>query len=282
MIIILTTIAFAVLFVSFMNYILLTLSALIKRAKSSAIHKTCGAEAKNLQMLILVETGLLFLISLVGALLLILILRPVAEVQLGHQLISVINAHVLWPLLFLIILLVIFTSYLPGRFFSRIPVATAFRSYQQKKNKWKLVLLSFQFVGASFILTILVIVSMQYNSLITADHGYRTKGVYFGATGGMEASKISTFLNELRAVPEIERVGLGYRLPIEGASGNNIRSDDGEKELFNIADFYFIDENYLSILDIPVIEGDSFSQQNSVVNDLLISKKGAEKLKVFN
>ncbi|HAQ19107.1 MAG TPA: hypothetical protein DCR40_07735 [Prolixibacteraceae bacterium] len=282
MIIILTTIAFAVLFVSFMNYILLTLSALIKRAKSSAIHKTCGAEAKNLQLLILSETVLLFLISLVGALLLILILRPVAEVQLGHKLISVFNAHVLWPLFFLIILLVILTSYLPGRFFSRIPVATAFRDYQQKKNKWKLVLLSFQFVGASFILTILVIVSMQYNSLITADHGYRTKGVYFGATGGMEASKISVLLNELRAVPEIEKVGLGHGLPIEGAAGNNIHSDDGEKELFNIADFYFIDENYLSILDIPVFEGDSFSQQNSVVNDLLISKRGAEKLKVFN
>lgn len=282
MIIILSTIAFAVLFVSFMNYILLTLNNLIKRAKSSAIHKTCGAEARNLQQLIFSETVLLFLISLVSASLTILILRPIAEVQLGHKLISVINANVLWPLLLLIILLVVLTSYLPGRFFSRIPVATAFRSYQQKKNKWKLVLLSFQFVGASFILTILVIVSMQYNSLITADHGYHTKGVYFGATGGMEASKISTLLNELRAVPEIEKVGLGFGLPIEGASGNNIHSVDGEKELFNIADFYFIDENYLSILNIPVVEGDAFSQQNSVVNDLLISKKCAEKLRVFN
>jgi len=56
MILILTTIAFAVLFVSFMNYILLTLSALIKRAKSSAIHKTCGAEGRDLQQLIFSET----------------------------------------------------------------------------------------------------------------------------------------------------------------------------------------------------------------------------------
>jgi putative ABC transport system permease protein len=181
-----------------------------------------------------------------------------------------------------VVLLVVLTSYLPGSFFSRIPVATAFRNYQQKKNKWKLVLLSFQFAGASFILTMLVVVSIQYNSLVTADHGYRTEGVYFGATGGMEGSKIATLLNELRSVPGIEKVGLGHSLPIEGASGNNIFSSDREKELFNIADFYFIDENYLSILNIPVVEGESFSRQNSVVNDLLISKKGAEKLKVFN
>ncbi|QGY44684.1 FtsX-like permease family protein [Maribellus comscasis] len=282
MILILATIAFAVLFVSLMNYTLLTLSALIKRAKSSAIHKTCGAEAKNLQQLIFSETFVLFLISFIGAFLLILVLKPLAEAQVGHKLISVLNPVVIWPLLFLIITLVILTSYLPGRFFSRVPVATAFRNFQQKKNRWKLVLLSFQFVGASFILTMLVIVSMQYGSIINANHGYRTKGVYYGSTSGMEAEKISTLLNELRAVPGVETVGMGCGVPIEGASGNNINSPDKEKELFNVADFYWIDENYLSILNIPVPEGEGFTQQNSVTNDVLISEKGAEKLKVFN
>jgi putative ABC transport system permease protein len=63
---ILATIAFAVLFVSLLNYTLLTLSALIKRAKSSAIHKTCGAQSRNLLQLIFSETVLLFVISLVG------------------------------------------------------------------------------------------------------------------------------------------------------------------------------------------------------------------------
>ncbi len=282
MILILTTIAFAVLFVSFMNYILLTLSALIKRAKSSAIHKTCGAEARDLRQLVFSETFVLFFISLVSALILIWVIKPLAEAQVGHKLISVLNPQVIWPLLSLMILLLLLTSYLPGRFFSRIPVASAFRNYSQKKNKWKLGLLSIQFAGASYILTILMVVSMQYSNLITADHGYNTDGIYYGATGGMEAGKISTLLNELRTVPGIEKVGLGHSLPIEGASGNNIFSSGREKELFNVADFYYIDENYLSILNIPVTEGEGFSGGNSVVNDLLISEKGAEKLKVFN
>ena len=282
MIIILATIAFSVLFVSLMNYILLTLSALIKRAKSSAIRKTCGAEARNLQWLIFSETFVLFFLSLVGAIVLIWILKPVAEAQLGHQLISAVNPVVIWPLVLLVILLVALSSYLPGRFFSRVPVATAFRSYQQKRNKWKLVLLSFQFIGASFILTMLVIVSMQYNSVTNADHGYRAKGVYYGSTSGMDAEKIPTLLNELSSVPGIETVGLGSGVPIEGASGNNINSPDGEKELFNVADFYFVDENYLSILGIPVPKGEDFSQENSLTNDVLISEKGAEKLKLFN
>lgn len=282
MIIILSTIAIAVLFVSLMNYILLTLSSLINRAKTSAIHKTCGAQSIDLQLLIFSETFLLFLISLVGAFFLILAIKPVAEAQLGHKLSSLLNPYVIWPLLSIIIALVIIISYFPGKFFSRIPVATAFHNYRQKKNKWKLALLSFQFIGASFILTVLVIVTMQYNSMKNADHGYHTEGVYYGSTTGMAGDKISMVLNELRAMPEVELVGMGFDVPISGASGNNIISPDGKKELFNVADFYNVDENYLSILNIKASEGQNFSSKTSATNDLLISKKGAELLKLNN
>lgn len=282
MIIILSTIAIAVLFVSLMNYILLTLSSLINRAKSSAIHKTCGAQAKDLQVLIFSETFLLFLISLVGAFFLILAVKPIAEAELGHQLSSLLNPHVIWPLISIIVVLVIITGYFPGRFFSRISVATAFRNYRQKKNKWKLALLSFQFVGASFILTVLVIVTMQYNSMKNANHGYRIKGVYYGSTTGMDGNKVSMVLNELRAMPEVEMVGMGEDVPISGASGNNVLSPDRKRELFNVADFYSVDENYLAILDIKTFNGQNFSQKTAATNDVLISKKGAELLKLNN
>ena len=282
MIIVLSTIAIAVLFVSLMNYILLTMSTLVNRAKSSAIRKTCGAQASNLQRLIFTETLLLFLISISGAALIIIILKPIAEAQLGHQLSSALNPYVIWPLLGLLIVVIVLTSYLPGRFYSRIPVATAFHTFKQKRTKWKLALLSFQFIGAAFILTVLVIVSMQYDSMKNANHGYQTEGVYFGSTTGMEGEKISTVLNELRAMPEVETVGLGFDVPINGASGNNVLSPDEQKELFNVADFYEVDENYLSILDIKVNEGQSFSSGNTATNEVLISHKGAELLKLNN
>ncbi|MFV0269276.1 MAG: ABC transporter permease, partial [Draconibacterium sp.] len=55
-----------------------------------------------------------------------------------------------------------------------------------------------------------------------------------------------------------------------------------KKELFNIADFYYIDENYLSILDIPLEQGSNFSAQNAVTGDALISSSGAKKLQAFS
>ncbi len=282
MIIILSTIAFAVLFVSLMNYILLTLSALVNRAKSSAIHKTFGAQTGRLQQMIFIETLILFFISVTAAVLIIAALKPVVESQLQHSILATLNPYVLWPLLVIVSVLVVTTGYLPGRFFSRIPVATVFRSYKLKSNRWKLALLAIQFAGASFILTLMIIVTMQFSRMKNADHGYLTEGVYYGSTAGMEGNKISAVLNELRSMPEVEKVGLGYELPVEGASGNNVLSPDGQSELFNVADFYEADENYLSILGIRVSEGLDFSPENAAVNDVIISEKGAELLKINN
>ena len=282
MIIILSTIAFAVLFVSLMNYVLLTLSALVTRAKSSAIHKTFGAQAEKLQLIVFIETVILFFISLTGAVLIIAALKPMVESQLQHSIGAALNPYVIWPLLAIFVVLVVVTGYLPGRFFSRIPVATVFRSYKLKNNRWKLALLAIQFAGASFILTLMIIVTMQFGRMKNADHGYRTDGVYYGSTVGMEGSRISAVLNELRAMPEVEKVGLGYALPMDGASGNNVRSPDGQREMFNVADFYQADENFLSILDIKVSEGQNFSPGNASVNDIVISEKGSEMLKMNN
>jgi putative ABC transport system permease protein len=282
MIIILTTIALAVLFVSLMNYILLTLSALANRAKSSAVYKTFGAQNENLQQLIFGETVLIFFLAILGAVLIIAAIKPFAELQLEHSITAVLNPHVLWPLVSIVLLLVFASSYLPGRFFSSIPVASVFRKYRQGKNNWKLGLLAVQFIGASFILIVMIVVTLQYSNMKNADHGYRTKGIYYGSTIGMDGTRMPAIIDQLRAMPEVEKVGLGYDLPINSASGNNVYSLDGKRDLFNVADFYEADENFLSILGIQVSDGSNFSPKTTAINDLLISEKGANLLVVNN
>ncbi|MDE5423180.1 ABC transporter permease [Ancylomarina sp. DW003] len=281
-ILILSTIAFAVLFVSLLNYILLTLSVLAERSKSSAIYKTFGAHARHLRQLIFSESALLFVISLTAALLMIVALQPAAEKQVGHKLVSVLNPSVIAPLLGMLILMIVLMSYLPARFFSNIPVVNAFRHYQEKRSKWKLVLLSFQFIGASFILSMLVIVSLQYSNMKNSSHGYQSEYIYYGLTSGMDGNKIASVLHELRSMPEVQTVGLGEELPCYFQSGNNIMSEDGQKELFNVADFYSVDASYLSILDIPLTEGEGFVKGKTLEGDMLISKKCADMLKIHH
>jgi putative ABC transport system permease protein len=83
-------------------------------------------------------------------------------------------------------------------------------------------------------------------------------------------------------MPEVEKAGLGFDLPLHDASGNNVYSQDKKSDLFNVADFYQADENFLSILNIQASVGNNFSPKNTATNDLLISKKGAELLKLNN
>lgn len=277
-IVILSAISFAVLLVSLLNYVLLTLSVLVNKAKNSAIYKTYGARERNLQMMIFSETVLVFVISLLAAFFIITSVQPIVEAQIGHTLSATLNPHVIWPLLVFMSLLLVAISYFPGHFFASIPVASVFHSFPQKGNRWKLALLMFQFAGATFILIALVIVTLQYEKLRKSDHGYHSKGIYYGSTSGIPAKKISAVLNELKSVPQIEKVALGNGVPPEGASGNNISKPDEEKELFNVADFYWIDENYLSVLGIQVSEGLNFSAETCVPHDMLISRKGADML----
>lgn len=282
MVLILSSIALIVLIVSIMNYLLLSVSTLVNRAKTSAIFKCYGANKRNLHAMIFAESTLIFLISLVVAFVLILILKPLAQAQVGHSLSSTLNIYVIAPILLILTVLMLIIGYFPGRIFAQIPVAAAFRSYHQKNRQWKKLLLAVQFTGAALILAVLVVVSMQYNQMKNANHGYDVNNVYYGSVSGMDPHKIQVVLNELKALPQVENAGLGFDVPINGASGNNVMSPDGEKELFNVADFYYIDEDYLSILGIPIIAGEGFKEGQNSDLDVIISQKGASMLALNN
>ncbi len=280
-ILILSIIAFSVVFVALMNYILLTVSTLVNRAKHSAIHKCYGAKGSNIRAMIFAEAIMVFVMSLAIAGSIIYLAKPFVEEQVGHKISSMFSLEVILPLSGLLAIVLAIIGYVPGHFFANIPVAVAFRNYRQKGNKWKLALLSVQFVGASFILMMLVIVSLQYSKMQNANHGYQTENVFYVPTGGMDRTKLQTVINELEKLPEVETISIGETFPLFECAGNNVMSDDGERELFNVADFYYIDENYMKALGIQIQDGSNFKKE-SESGEILISQSGAEKLIAYN
>lgn len=282
MIFILSSIAFIVLFVSVMNYILLTVSTLVNRSKTSAIYKCYGAEKRNLHGIIFAESVLIFAISLFVAFGLMLIIKPFVETQVAHSLNAMLNAYVIIPILLILALTIVLVSYFPGRVFAQTPVVEVFRSYRKKSSQWKKGLLAVQFVGVALISAMLLVVSMQYDKMKSTSHGYDVERVYYGSVSGMDPHKLQAVLGELEALPEVDKISLGYDVPINGASGNNVMSPEGDKELFNVADYYFVDDSYFSILNIPMVSGQSFKKDISAPNDVMISQKGADLLVLNN
>lgn len=83
---------FAVFFVAIMNYMLISIATLSRRAKGVGVHKCNGASSTNIFNMFLVETGVLVIISVLVSFLLIFNARGLIEDLLSVRLSSLHSA----------------------------------------------------------------------------------------------------------------------------------------------------------------------------------------------
>lgn len=278
MTLLLSAIAFALIFTSIMNYILILISTLVNKGKTIAIYKCYGADQKDISKLIFLETSLHLIISLIIALFLIFCCRSTAEEILSASVYSLfsLQTSIIIAGICLIILLII--GLVPSYLFSRIPVSSVFRSLTMTKRGWKIALLFFQLVTTAFLVTLLVIVARQYDVMVNDNPGYRYDKLLYYSTRGVSKNEKQKVIDELRTLPQIETIATADCLPFEFASGNNVSLPNNDKEFFNIADLYSADENYLLLMEIPIVQGKGFDKESSSGTDIVISQKFADKI----
>lgn len=148
---------FAIFFVAIMNYVLVAIATMSRRAKSIGVHKCSGASAINIFSMFLFETGIVVLMSVIVALFIIFNTKDLIEDLLSVQLSSLFTLETLWVPMLIVFVLFIVAGVLPGRLFSRIPVTQVFRRYTDGKKGWKRSLLFVQFMGVSFVMGILLV-----------------------------------------------------------------------------------------------------------------------------
>ena len=67
----------------------------------------------------------------------------------------------------------------------------------------------------------------------------------------------------------------------ERASGNNVYLPGDDRELFNIADLYDVGNDYLNVLEIPIVEGQYFTENTTSSQEILVSRNFIEYMKPF-
>ena len=102
------------------------------------------------------------------------------------------------------------------------------------------------------------VINKQYDYMVNVDPGYAYEKLAYCSTQGVEESVRNTAIEELRKIPEVDKVSACYDLPISGMSGNNVSLPGDDRELFNIADMYWVKDDFFSLMEIPVIEGEVF------------------------
>lgn len=274
----LSLLAFALIFTAVMNYILIVISSLVNRSKEMAVNKCYGASDGSIYRKMLWETLADLIAALIVAIILIFVFRSVIEDLLSATLGVLFSWKACLLLLFICVIVFFASGLVPGYLYSRIPIASAFRNYKENKRYWKLGLLFIQFIATGFLVTLLVVIGKQYNHMIETDPGYAYDNLSYVDLRGIEQDMRQKLLDEVSRLPEVESVTTGSQLPLDHASGNNILLPGSDRELFNIADFYSVSNGYFDLMEIPVIEGRSFTENISSSNEVMVSRSFVDRI----
>ena len=232
---IMMTLGLSILFITALNYALVSISSLSRRAKMVGVHKCSGASGSGIFGMFMLETCAVIILALLVMVLLLIGFRDFVEDTASTKLTNLFDGSRLWVPAATVALLLLVGGVLPGRLFAHIPVTQVFRRYTEGKKGWKRPLLFIQFAGVAFICGLMCMVMMQY----------------------------------LRSLPYIANVSSAYGNPLDGYSGCFINGENGEA-LFS-ARFDACMDNYYDLMGIQLKEG-RLPRDNSeaVINETFV------------
>ena len=168
----------------------------------------------------LFETAALFVVALVCMALLLFAFREyVADMVAVPTLGTLLNAQTIWLPAIMILAIFILSALLPARLFSVIPVTQVFRVSTSGKQGWKRSLLFIQFGGIAFVITLLVIVLLQYDRLMNNDLGYDPENIVYAPLNNMDDQKAAKLTAEFKKLPYVTATGLSSMDILSGYGG---------------------------------------------------------------
>lgn len=270
MILIMSLLAIAILFIASMNYVLISISSLARRAKAVGVHKCSGASNGTVFSMFLWETGIIIFVSLLLVLFIMLNFKDSIEDIASASLTSLFTWNTLWVPLAVIVFLFLAAGVLPGRLFSSIPVTQVFRRYTDRKSGWKRSLLFVQFTGVTFIFGVLCVVLFQYNRIMTKELGYNPDRV---ATVYQYFEDPESALDRLRLLPMVEGSSVAGDDIASGYGGMPVDNEQGRTMFTARASTCMYD--YLSFMGVKIVKGKGFDgDMQAVVNEEFVRRVG--------
>ncbi|MGM9741177.1 MAG: FtsX-like permease family protein [Candidatus Cryptobacteroides sp.] len=278
MLIILGIVSVLMLAISLLNYVLFVISAMVKRSREVGVRKCYGAGSANIYGMMMKEAAMDVIVSLAVAALLILLFRTIIGDLVGVPVEALFVPQTIITLVVVVAFVFIVAAFVPAKLYSNIPVASAIRNYKENKRLWKLALLFAQICACSFLMTLVIVIGLQYRKAINDKPGYEYENLIFANLRGTDSSVHQSVIDKLRTAPGVEDVQMSYTIPIEWSSGNNVFLwEEPVCELFNIADQYEGTEGLFAMMGIPFIEG----RYPQTLSEVAVSESFLEKMAEF-
>ncbi len=275
----LSAIAIFLLIIACINFINLTISQSLKRAKEIGLRKVVGGDRRQLIYQFLGESYLIGFLAFILAILLVHLFLPKFN-DLANKALSF-DYLLDYQLVSIYILTFVITSTLAGFYpalvlSSQSPVTSLYNRFKLSgKNYLQRTLVVIQFALAGFLIVLSLTVYNQFNYLINKDLGYDDENIIevnFGRN--LDKGKVDIFKEKLISNPNIKGVA-------PKNSGGWIKSAmvNGKDEL-NFS-YETIDEAYLPLLKLRLTAGRNFSEDFPsdassaiLVNESFVKKAG--------
>lgn len=273
-------VAFVLLFTSVMNYLLIIVGNLVTRSREMAVRKCYGAEPKNIHAIIFSEALVHVGLAVILAAVLVFLCKGTIENFLSAPISTLVFNRGSWILVSICLLVLLVGGLVPGWLYNKIPVAIAFRGYNENRNRWKLALLGVQFVISGLLFSLLFVVNCQYSLMVNMNPGYDYENVAIVHVDAINGDQRSRCLSEIKRMPDVKEVASAYSLPLESyaVSGNNVQLPGDRKSIQLIHDAGGVDDNYFRMMGIDFVQGSFFTERNDSSRQVIIDEALAKRL----
>jgi putative ABC transport system permease protein len=278
-------IAFFILFIAWVNFINLTTSRSIERAKEVGVRKVVGASKSQLVYQFVFESFLINIISAFFAFLLVALILPHFNQLMDSQLsLSLLAEGNFWlTLLILFFLGAILSGVYPAF------VMTSYKPAMVLKGKFstnksgtflRKALVVFQFTASIFLITGTLTVYEQLIFMKNHELGFNLNRTIVlrapGITDSLYATKHNTFKNELLNLSQVKSYSAATNIPGDEIYwANGIRKVEDTKDQSKVIYLIGMDENYIPTFDLEIIAGRNFSEKVSTDDSAVIINQNA-------
>ncbi len=278
---ILMLLAVLLLLSSSLNYLLIVFGQMVGRSKEMAIRKCYGTSPRGIIGMVVRESTVNLLLSIAVAAILLYGFQDEVNVLLGATVTDLLlNQGVIWILAGICLLILLITGVLPGWIYAKIPVSTVFRNYNASRRVWKRSLLAVQFIATGFLFCLLILIGRQYNRMANDNPGYDCNNLLHINLSGIPYEERPKAIEELKKISSVKDVTAAYQNLLEWVSGDNVWEVGKEDKMFNIADMYDCNANFFSVLNIPVVQGTTFTERtDSTDNQIMVDEVFVKEMK---
>ena len=275
---ILSGIAIFILLIASINFVNLTIARSVKRAKEIGIRKVVGGERTQLIIQFLGESLLICLFAFSFAVVIVQLILPVFN-DLSNKALSISYLFDI-QLVSGYILLFLLTAFLAGFYPALVlsgydPVQTLYSRFNLAgKNYLQKGLVVLQFSLASFLIIATFTIYAQFNYLTTEKLGYDDSNLIGVQKWDLTRAQAALFKSELLKNPNI--VDVTFK---NGGSWGTVAKVNTDSTLMFA--YETIDESYLRLLKIPILQGRNFStdfpgdsSRSILVNETFAKKAG--------